>query len=85
MSEFFRFVFYIENPVLKLGEEIGIGVAFSVLLYFVLSQYRKMWDRFNVLQEKIIQVVEHNTAAYIELKNALYEQQKKDEFPYITN
>ncbi len=52
-------------------EEMGIGVAFSILLLFVLAQYRKLWEQLSDLHIRMIRVVEQNTIAYIELKGLI--------------
>ena len=52
------------------GEFGFLGIGFGTLLVFVLQQYRSLLAHLTSLQREIIGVVEKNTVAYVELRQA---------------
>jgi hypothetical protein len=72
MVEFFLGVGVCEHDsLLHLVEQGGIGVSFAVLLVFILQQFRRLMEQLSSLHGVLVGVVEKNTQAYGEMRQAL--------------
>ncbi len=52
------------------AEDGVLGLGFGILLIFVLQQYRRLLEELMFLQREVVGVVEKNTLAHIELRQA---------------